>query len=321
MEQEKLIRFIAGQSSASEQKEIMSWIEQSPDHKKTFAQLKNMNVAVDLLAEEGGTVKISKPVKLSVKLKPIFTWGAKVAAVIVIGLSIFYWGRQDEKAKWVKSAGAQFTEIKVPMGESVSIHLPDGSSVKLNSGSVLKFSKLFGHENRQLSLNGEGYFKVKKNDKRFIVKTSDINLEVLGTTFNVSAYDVDNTVTASLYKGKVKVYNKVIREAVILNPDDSYVFDKITKESTVRGFNKEHGWTNNYFVANRDDIELFVKKIERKYNVKIVVAPELRGKCRYTGVFKGESLNEILQNMALASPITYEINNNAVFIKYKKKKR
>lgn len=322
MEQEKLIRFIAGRSSVREQKEIMSWIEESPYHKKTFAQLKNMNVAVDLLAAEDGFVSSTKPIKISTIIKPILTWGIKIAAVLIIGLSIFYWGRHDENAKWIKSAGEQFTEIRVPMGESVSINLPDGSSVKLNSGSILKFSKLFGHENRQLSLNGEGYFKVRKSDKRFIVKTSDINIEVLGTTFNVSAYEEDKTIAASLYEGKVKIFNRVLKETVILHPDNSYVFDKVTKKSAVRSFNKDHGWINNYFVANSDDIEVFVQKIERKYNIKIMVAPELIGKCRYTGVFKGESLNEILQNMALTSPITYEIkDNNTVLIKYKKKKK
>ncbi|MEF9931035.1 MAG: FecR family protein [Bacteroidales bacterium] len=319
MEQEKLIRFIAGQTNASEQKEVLGWIEQSPSNKRIFAQLKNIDVAVNVFAEERTHVTHVK--KSFSIIKPILRWSIRIAAVLIIGFSLFYLGTEKEKTKWIKSSEKQFTEIKVPMGESVSVSLPDGSKVKLNSGSVLKFSKLFGQMNRELSLDGEGYFEVKKNKKKFIVITSDINVEVLGTKFNLSAYNADRVVTASLYKGKVKIVNTILKETVVLNPEDSYIFDKVSKKATMKSFNKKHGWMNNYFVANSDDIEVFVQKIERKYNVKIVVEPNLIGKCRYTGVFKGESLEEILKNMALASPIKYKIKDNNTVLIYKKKNK
>lgn len=306
MEQAKLIRFISGVSDANEQREVVSWIEQSPKHKRTFAQLKNMNVAVDLLAEEK---ECAVPIKRASYMQSVLRWSVRVAAVLIIGFSVFYLGRQNEKDKWIKSSAEQFTEVRVPMGESVSIVLPDGSTVQLNSGSVLRFSKLYGLESRELSLDGEGYFNIQESDKKFIVATSDINVEVLGTVFNLSAYNTDRIVTASLYRGKIKIFNSTLKETVILNPDDSYSFDKVSKKASVKGFNKQHGWIDNYFVANGDDIDVFARKIERKYNVHIIVAPNLIGTCRYTGVFKGESLEEILKNMAIASPITYEIKD------------
>lgn len=311
MEQKKLIRFISGISHPDEQKEVLEWIESSGENRKTFARLKNINVAVDILAQEKERV-VSKPERF--RFKTILRYGARVAAIIILGVSVFYFGREREKSKWIQSAAEQITEVKVPFGESVTLVLPDGSSVKLNSGSVLKFSKLFGSENRELELDGEGYFDVRKSKQIFKVITSDVNIEVLGTKFNISAYNTDRLVTASLFEGRIKLFNSAIKETVILNPDDSYVFDKVSKRSAMRGFNKSHSWTNNYFVADSDDIEVFVKKIERKYNVKIIVAPELIGKCRYTGVFKGETLNEILDNMVMASPVKYKIENDTTVV-------
>lgn len=311
MEQKKLIRFISGISGPDEQQEVLNWIGSSEENKKTFARLKNINVAVNILALEKGEA-LSGPERS--RFKTILRYGARIAAILILGVSVFYFGKVREKNQWIRSSAEQITEVKVPYGESVTLVLPDGSTVKLNSGSVLKFSKLFGSENRELELDGEGYFDVRKSEQVFRVVTSDVNIEVLGTRFNLSAYNTDRLVTASLFEGRIKLINSVIKETVILNPDDSYVFDKVSQRSAMRGFNKSQTWTNNYFVANSDDIEVFVKKIERKYNVKIIVAPELIGKCRYTGVFKGETLSEILDNMVMASPVKYKIENDTTVV-------
>lgn len=311
MEQKKLIRFISGISGPDEQQEVLDWIGSNEENKKTFARLKNINVAVDMLALEKGEA-LSVPERS--RFKTILRYGARIAAILILGVSVFYFGKVREKNQWIRSSAEQITEVKVPYGESVTLVLPDGSTVKLNSGSVLKFSKLFGSENRELELNGEGYFDVRKSERIFRVVTADVNIEVLGTRFNLSAYNTDRLVTASLFEGRIKLINSAIKETVILNPDDSYVFDKVSKRSAMRGFNKSQTWTNNYFVANSDDIEVFVKKIERKYNVKIIVAPELIGKCRYTGVFKGETLREILDNMVMASPVKYKIENDTTVV-------
>ncbi len=315
MEQEKLIRFISGLSDAPEQKEVLDWIHESEENRRTFAGLKNINVAVDILVQDYGKTGISvKPAEKRSFIKSSLIWSARIAAVLVVAVSLFFIGKESEKTKWMKTSAEQFTEVKVPYGESVTLVLPDSSVVKLNSGSILRFSKLFGHSNRSLSLDGEGYFEVRKGEKQFIVSTSDMDINVLGTTFNISAYSEDRFITTSLYEGKLRVFNSSLGEYVFLNPSDSYIYDKIERKANMRSFNKSHKWTDNLFVANSDDIEVFVKKIERKYDVKIIVAPELIGKCRYSGVFKGESLKEILDNMTVASPIKYQIRKDKTVI-------
>lgn len=315
MKQETLIRFINGTSDPKEQQQVLEWIKQSKENAKAFARLKNINTAIDLLACETELDTAVIPDK-RFAFKPFLKWGIRVAAVLILAVSLFFVGQQSEKDKWLKSSAEQITEVKVPYGESVTLVLPDSSVVKLNSGSVLKFSKLFGQTNRTLTLDGEGYFQVKKDPTRqFIVSTSEVDVQVVGTTFNISAYNEDRTISTSLYEGKLRIFNTALKEYSILNPSESYIYDKVTKKSNTKTLPRTFNWTDSYFVANSDDIEVFVKKIERKYNVKIIVAPELIGKCRYTGVFKGETLAEILDNMTIASPVKYQIGkDNTVLI-------
>lgn len=310
MTQEKLIRFIKGTSGSKEQREVLDWIQASKENSKIFAQLKNIHTAVDLYAAERQPAETSIP-KKSAPLKPIWVWSARVAAILILAVSVFFIGQHSEKDKWLKASAEQITEVKVPYGESVTLVLPDSSVVKLNSGSVLKFSKLFGQTNRNLTLDGEGHFQVQKDpEKQFVVSTADVDIQVIGTTFNISAYSEDRIITTSLYEGKLRVFNTTLQEYAILHPDESYVYDRVAKKSKTRTENPAHNWTENYFVANSDDIDVFVRKIERKYNVRIIVDPQLIGTCRYTGVFRGESLTEILQNMAVASPIQYQIEKD-----------
>lgn len=309
MENDKLLNFINGKVTVAQQQEVLDWINSDPANKSKFAQLKNINTAAEI-----HSVKNNNHLNT---IKRISIWGCKIAAVLIIGYTLFHIGKNEEANKWIKNSAEQITEIKAPLGESVHLTLPDGSSIKLNSGSVMRFSNLYGYENRSVQLDGEGYFEIVKSNLEFIVETSDINVAVLGTTFNISAYSTDRVVYANLYEGSIEINNNSIKEKLILKPSEKYSYDRLTKKSSYKSFNKEYNWLDNYFVANSDDIEEFVNKIKRKYNVKIFVSPDLKGKCKYTGVFKGESLTEILDNMVLASPINYFIDKSgAVHIKY-----
>lgn len=308
MDENLLIKFISSEATIEEQQEVLAWIEKDKKNKKVFAQLKNLSVVTETVASE-------RHLPASQRIKKIYSWSTRIAAILVIAFSFYLFGKNDEKHTWENNSKEQITEISVPYGETVTLLLPDGTNVRLNSGSVLKYSGLYGYKKREVYLNGEGFFNVKKDEKHFIVKTSNLNIEVRGTVFNISAYKEDRLISASLYSGKVLVNNFSNSENVILKPNTTYVFDKVTEKSNIREISSNNNWTENYFIADCDDIEFFVKKIERKYSVKIHFDHSLKGKCLYTGTFKGETLDEILKNMALASPIKYQIkNSNTVII-------
>jgi ferric-dicitrate binding protein FerR (iron transport regulator) len=310
MEEDLLLKFIEGKASPKEQREIVEWIEQNEENKKIFAQLKNLSVASEILSEE----QRERDLIQRQRLRMIYSWSLKIASILIIAFSCFYFGKKHEYTNWIETSELKNSVISVPLGESVCLTLPDGSTVSLNSGSTLKYTGLYGINEREVYLDGEGYFKIKKGKKKFIVKTDIINVEVVGTEFNLSAYNEDRQISTSLFSGKVEIKNLTKSEDIILEPNYCYTFDKITKKTIVKNITRRQTWTENYFVAESDDIISFVKKIERKYKVKIIVSPELSEKCIYTGTFKGESLIDILNNMSLASPISYEIKNDSTVI-------
>ncbi len=310
MEEDLLLKFIEGKVSLKEQREIVEWIEQNEENKKIFAQLKNLSVASEILSEEQ---REHDSIQRQ-RVRKIYSWSLRIASILIIAFSCFYFGKKHEHTNWIETSELKNSVISVPLGESVCLTLPDGSTVNLNSGSILRYTGLYGINAREVYLDGEGYFKIKKGEKKFIVKTDIINVEVVGTEFNLSAYKEDRQVSTSLYSGKVEIKNLAKSEDIILEPNYCYTFDKITKRTIVKNITRKQTWTENYFVAESDDIISFVKKIERKYKVKIIVSPELAEKCIYTGTFKGESLIDILNNMSLASPITYEIKNDSTVI-------
>lgn len=94
----------------------------------------------------------------------------------------------------------------MPAGSRTNIVLPDGTEVSLNAGSVLRYCRGFGIRERDVTLDGEGYFKVAKNEKiPFFVNTNGVQVKVVGTVFNVRAYDDDNYVMVSLLEGRVNL--------------------------------------------------------------------------------------------------------------------
>ncbi len=317
MEETKLTRFISGDSDIEERKEILKWISLNDENKREYARLKNLTVAVDIQME---TIKEEQAVK-NRRIKTVIRRVLSTAAILFIIASAFYFGKQKENKKWEKLSDSQYTEIVAPYGATVSTMLPDSSFVKLNGGSSLKFSKLYGNKERNVILSGEGYFEVKKSTKQFTVSTDIIKITVLGTVFNISAYPDDAQATATLYQGSVSVSENTTNKNTVLRPNMQYNYDKKTHLSSVSNLNIARRWTDNYIIADRDDIKKFAKKIERKYNVKIVISEELLGKCLYTGAFKGETLKEILDNMSFASPVKYRIDNkNIVHLSPKEKK-
>ncbi len=171
---------------------------------------------------------------------------------------------------WIETSELKNSVISVPLGESVCLTLPDGSTVSLNSGSTLKYTGLYGINEREVYLDGEGYFKIKKGEKKFIVKTDIINVEVVGTEFNLSAYNEDRQISTSLFSGKVEIKNLTKSEDIILEPNYCYTFDKITKKTIIKNITRRQTWTENYFVAESDDIISLLKKLKENIKLKLL---------------------------------------------------
>lgn len=211
--------------------------------------------------------------------------------------------------------------IKVPYGKTFKLTLSDGSKVYLNSGSTLTYPQIFTKGfNRLVKLTGEAYFEIEKDEAHpFIVETTDLKIEVLGTKFNLSSYETDNIIETALVEGSVKVLNKSdLNEQVTLKPDQVSNWNKTNKSLTVNEINSFNyiAWTYGELLFRNMKFDDIAVKLERTYNIKFQIDYTLLKSQKFTGTFKIESLTiaELLDLIKLDTDFNYIIHNNTIVI-------
>lgn len=243
-----------------------------------------------------------------------FPWKAvyRVAAIVLIILLPLaaYWQGQET----VKQTFADII-VEAPLGARTKLYLPDGTQVWLNASSKLIYSQGFGVDDRKLSLIGEGYFEVARNEEiPFEIKTRELNLKVLGTKFNFKNYPEDEEVTVNLMEGKVALQNGIKKMPMLyLAPKEKMVLNKRTGTMTKSKTNVEYAnaWSRNELFFDEELLKDIAKKLMRSYDVEIEVADSLRNK-RFYGSFKivGNTIDEVLQTIASTNRMKYRYENN-----------
>lgn len=243
------------------------------------------------------------------------SWIFWAAASLLLCVSAFLLYHSSK----ISSAGvekAQFSEIKAkPMvnlvaeNEHRKIKLPDGSIVILNRTSTLEFPETFSGHTREVVLKGEGYFDIKHQaEQPFIVHTGKISTTVLGTAFNIKAYDTENNVVVTVTRGKVLVKNEDKTLGVIV-PDQQIIFNKNEIKSSLSPVvaSKTIEWQEKDLFFDDVTMDEAVAQLIKRFNVNIKFENEGSKSCRFTATFlKGESLDEILQIITSFNHITYQ---------------
>ena len=198
-----------------------------------------------------------------------------------------------------KSNNLVYEEKYIPCGKRERIMLPDGTEVWLNSATFLIYPSAFTGENREVYLVGEGFFKVKKDDRQpFIVHTNEIKLQVLGTEFNVSSYPDQDNVSAALERGTIKIIPKdTTLSPCILEPNSYYAYQKSTGKASVERVKASDysDWREGGLFFYDKSLEEILKSLERAYGVKIYLRSSVYASNRLTIHFnKHESLENIL---------------------------
>lgn len=255
--------------------------------------------------------------RLRLRINPPKTsirWSRIVAAVAMIAvLSVTAWN--FSLLRELKNENASFL-AEVPAGDKVQLTLPDKSSVKLNSESSLSYTYVNGK--RIVRLEGEGYFQVSKDAKHpFIVQVGDLNIEVLGTCFNVHSYKENNFVETSLIEGSVRLYDSVSpSESFVLKPFQKAVYSKNSRKICFHDTDniKETAWMQDQLVFESEKLSSVLYKIERWYGVHInLLCPEIAND-PITGSFKDEQLLYVMEALKYQYGINYEITGNNVTI-------
>lgn len=173
----------------------------------------------------------------------------------------------------------EYNQIVVPYGRRHNVTLGDGTVVQLNSGSTLIFPAKFSGGKREVYLKGEGFFEVTRSAERpFVVNTHSINIRVLGTKFNVSAYENETTASAVLVDGSVEVFdNKLFGGANLrIKPNQGCFFDKAHPDLIVKevDVNEYISWKDGILQFKDQPLSDIIEKVEKFYNCTIIVEDE-----------------------------------------------
>ncbi len=230
----------------------------------------------------------------------------RVAAVLLLPLLL---GAGYLFGVWSKSGNDQqaTSVIHAPMGSRVSFNLPDGTSGWLNSGSTLTYSLPFS-DHRNVGLEGEAWFDVFHNEKKpFEIKTVNSTVQVLGTSFYLSAYHDEQYVEVVLQKGKVMFSDSTKTKNITLLPSERLVYSKGEVSVTSADPAKYKAWTDGKLVFRGDDMAEVARRIERWYNIKVELADKELEQFSFRATFEDDTLEEVLNLLSMTSPIRYKI--------------
>ncbi len=239
---------------------------------------------------------------------------SKIAAIIILPVLIFS-GWYFVKSGIISNneENISYAEIFSPLGARSHFELPDGSTGWLNSGSTLKFPVKFRGQVRKVSLSGEGYFDVVKNSKKpFVVKTGDIEVMALGTKFNVLTYPDDKTTNITLESGKVVINaickNKKVVRITELEPDQQTIIKNESMKFQKRKVDSKNytSWKQGILKFRNEPMNEVIERLERWYNVEIVLMDKELENYKYRATFEDETLNEVLSLIKLTSPVDFK---------------
>jgi ferric-dicitrate binding protein FerR (iron transport regulator) len=307
-------------TNESDIEEVVSWIEASPAHKEEFETLKNLWAIKDFANYEAYVgseqEKTVAPHRGGISLRIFFKYAAVfVLAFLIGGLSIFFWGHPD-------TGELAFNEIIVPDGESAEVFLSDKTHVWLNSGTRLVYPAKFDGETRDVELTGEAYFEVAHDPETpFHVKTAQLKVEVLGTSFNVEAFEKTKDVNVTLVEGKVHLQNLAGQFLTELLPGENARFDIAQKRINISNVDTDFftSWKDGSLLFKDKTLEEITRKFERWYNVKVVFEDEAIKKIKYTGtILKNKPIDQVFDILKYTAGIEYsiEIRNNQSSIIY-----
>jgi ferric-dicitrate binding protein FerR (iron transport regulator) len=351
--------YLMGELTPDETRELISWIKLDSTNKRYFDEFSEIwLIAKSSLKNTGYNyhggfwkfkqkIKTNEDFQISLNKTNLFKTITRYAAIIIVAFSLsgllFYYIGKNQLA----NPKLSISELIVPLGSRVQFTLSDGTSITLNSGSRLKCDSRFGISDRVVQLEGEGYFKVAKDEhKPFTVNTSHLSIRALGTTFNVKAYTDDKTIETTLVEGSVKIEaitEKSSTEKMVLKPnqkltffkEDSKMIDekviqdvknpnitqplKVQKSITLPRLVTENvnvepviSWKENRWIFEKQSLSQIAIDLERKFDIQIHFESERLKAFRFTGIILAEPIEQVLEVMSLSAPINFKLKGRIV---------
>lgn len=209
-------------------------------------------------------------------------------------------------------------KLIVPAGKRSFLTLSDGTRLWVNSSTKVIYPRLFKGDKREIYVDGEVYLEVTRNpDMPFYVKTGQMSVRVLGTSFNVCAYPEDDRQQVVLAEGRVEVRAQA-HPAAVLTPDELYEYDRQTDETSVKDVEASDytSWKNGYYQFAGQQLSVLFKRLSRYYAVSIA-CDEKAGALSCSGKLDlKDRVDDVLENLSQAAPIKVEHDHEQIIIKY-----
>jgi transmembrane sensor len=307
-----LDRYLLGTASADEKLLVEQWLEENDTHQNDWKSMDEQSKKVwlsDLYQDihQSLNQKKDKAPLSQIKFLRIVAATAAILA-IVLGVSVLI-----NKEQGVKN----IQELAVNKGEQRFVELSDGTQVWLNSGSILKVDIDFNKDNRKVYLTGEAYFEVTHNaNKPFVVYTEKLSTKVLGTRFNIRAYETEEEIKVALISGSVELSEdgELSENKIILKPKEVAAYKKNKHSLEVVNTEKIEPfveWKSKKIDFSETPLEEVVKQLESVYHVKISLENPNLSQCKITGSFEAKhGISEILNSIALSVDGKYEWNED-----------
>lgn len=243
----------------------------------------------------------------------------RIAGILlfVFALAIAVNSMQPPEAELVVDTPVIYEEHYAPPGVKSNLTLQDGSKVILNSGSTLRYIKNFEGDQRELELVGEAYFDVAKDSLRpFMVKTGVVTTKVLGTSFNIRAYE-NEILNISLLTGSVEV-DMEHHQAIGLFPGEALSINS-ERQFQKKRFNEEKllAWTRKTIIFEHTSITEIRRVLENWYGVEIHFANRPANDLIVSGVFRDQTLKNVLEGLSYSARFEFTIKKDQVTLTFK----
>jgi len=310
-------KYIRKEASAEEEQLLLSLLRQDKEIDHFLEdKIKNSDQYLDKETEQriykrirAGKSQGKKPFVTAVSFRKAMQWVAVIILPLLSALVVYFLTSNP-------LSGENVT-ITAPKGEKANITLADGSLVWINSGSTLTYHNDFNRKKRELFLDGEAYFEVAKDPKRpFIVHTRDMDIEALGTAFNVRAYLEEKHVSTILLKGKIKVDAQ--GQQRVLTENQRVIIDKSALTfSTDKVFAADFiQWKDGNLYFENSSFDEIALTLSRVFNVEIRFVSERLRSMRFSGTLGNSSIRNALDILSLTSSMHYEMNGTVIELYY-----
>jgi ferric-dicitrate binding protein FerR (iron transport regulator) len=342
---ELLARYLSGECSPEEVATIEEWMNADPANERLLrsmetiwsmpeppAELSDVPKLWSQLAERAGIpVSSAKDSDVEVLQAPLphRRWFSGIhantqrflryAAILVAGSILTVFVMRHYAGFWQERGAAGLQTITVANGDRQRLTLADGSHVILDAGSVFQYQKRFLGDTREVSLNGEGYFDVQADeDHPFIVHANHATVQVLGTEFNIRAWQVNEQVVVSVAEGRVRLAPEdgMVQEAVVIGKGRSSTMakDGVPSRPVSSDIEEHIGWINNEVTFRDVPLREILYQLERWYDIEFVLQDSSVAEERLFIHLQDDPLEEIVDLIATLIDSEYELRDDSVYL-------